>query len=1091
MSTVLLNKEYGVYDAEKNGAIPCDKLFVNIYMGATKQRVPLSKLYIKTKRKDKEGFNIVRKVKSYDDFITNLSYKNVYNSETASQLVTYGIRESDFVVEYKVVDVPKTYDSTSINVGSTIVPYGLKRNLTVKEDPFKKSYDGSYMLVEINGKQEFVKKENIYYYDEENVKHEFRNLNIKTIGKTKQTFYTADGDEISKIYLEKQFTFTKINAQESLDLEKFEKSSYVEKIDDIGKSTYEIKKVKLQRNASEHKFVKKTVDSETKLGGTEEASFVSVKNFEYKPDGEYVAVTINSTRKMVKANEIVDENNNPLLLTDDGKVDLIKYIGKKLKINIDEKEYDIAPITLEQAALRYDSLKTYKDTDAEYGDNTYLRLKGGEYVKEKEIVQPIAYKLATGDDFDKYLYEVIDADGTKSYVVLDKNYFKEHGNKTEYKLENAIKVSRCSASNKDCIIYQTTSKNQEIEQCKIINDFEIKKAKKHAIVTKEAVASEIENSYINGAYLIKDCYKDDKLVQLEENGRRYEYSDTIEYKDYANNLFQYQTLRTKNFEIRNGKVHGGSEYDVKKGISKSFERWRKFTFNGFAFAMLAAIFIPVVGPYVAAAYTVGVVASVPGIPLVNGAIGLIKKRGLKKHYKDKTQFNNSIEISNINKEIEHMLTRMEDNEYYPLTKEGMSDKYENIMHRILSLSDTVTENGFVVNNGTAEINAENVNKANQFINNLKANQAQLKLLESKKNQAETYYNVMLAEYTKAKETHLDGWKGLETLLARLNDAKTELDAITEEYNAKENEISESETHTVDMPDTYVENSLMQPLIKKAQNTKIFMCVKYFSEDEQVKTVLASCSTKEKEMLNDLICKKGDILLKGHMLSTSEGIIKSSTVLTEEEKTTWVSLQSKLEKLTKIEFKQKPKVEEVVHEEDVADDVVAEEVVAEDVITEEAAAEDVIAEETVGEEVVDTTSYEDEKLRKVNDDLGVTKVNKNGTLFKNKENFNLLLNKMTRLLELTNKKKLDPKEISEYEELKYFINSNYKYINSIIKKQGKLKSNPAYIQDAYDEFISTRNQLMTALTQKGVIVNPDGTFLTAEDIKREAESGLSV
>ena len=1081
MSTVLLNKEYGVYDAEKNGVIPCDKLFVEIYMGATKQRVPLSKLYVKTKRKDKEGFYIVRPVKSLDDFITNLSKKNVYNSKTASQLITYGIRESDLKVEYKVVDIPKTYDSTSINVGSTVVPYGLKRNLTVKEDPFKKSYDGSYILVEINGKQEFVKKENIYYYDEENVKHEFKNLNLKTIGKTKHTFYTTEGDEISKIYFEKQFTFTKINAQEYLDLETLEKSSYVEKIDDSGKSTYENNKVKLQRNVSEHRFVKKTVVSETKLGETEEASFVSVRNFEYNENGQYVLVKINSSSKMVKANDIVDENNNPLLLTDDGKVDLIRYIGKKLKVTIDEKEYNIDPITLEQASLRYETLKTYKDTDAEYGDNTYLRLKGGEYVREKDVVQPIAYKLAKGDNFDKYLYEVINADGTKSYVVLDKNYFKEHGDKTEYKLENAIKVARCSASNNDCIIYQTTSKNQEIEKCKIVNDFEVKKAKKHAIETKEAVASEIENSYINGAYLIQDCYKDDKLVELEENGRRYEYSDTIEYKDYANNLFQYQTLRTKNFEIRNGKVEGGAEYDVKKGISKAFDKWKKFTFHGFAFAMLAGLFIPVVGPYVAAAYTVGVVGSVPGIPLVNGVVGLIKNKGLKKQYKDKTQYNNSIEISNINKEIEHMLTRMEDNEYYPLTKEGMDDAYESIMHRILSLSDTVTENGFVVNNGVAEINDENVNKANQFISKYKTDQAQLKLLESKKNQAETYYKAMLAEYTKAKATHLDGWKGLDALLSRLNEAKAELDAITEEYNIKENEISNSEAHTVDMPDTYAENALMQPLIKKAQNTKIFMCVKYFAEDDQVKSILNTCSAKEKEMLNSLVCKKGDILLKGHMISTSEGIIKSSTGLTEEEKITWLSLQSKLEKLSKIEFKQKPKVEEDNHEEEVADDVEAEEVV-----------EDVVTEEAEVEENVEPTTYVDDKLKKLNDDLGVTKVNKNGTLTKNKENFNLLLSKMTRLLDLTYKKKLDPKEISEYEELKYFINSNYKYINSIIKKQGGLKSNPAYIQDAYDEFITTRNQLMTALTQKGVIVNPDGTFLTAEDIKREAESGnLSV
>ena len=76
MATVLSNSQYVEYQPSKGKNLPLNKLFVEIYFGASKKLVSLNELFVLTG--EKNGAKSGRPVKSYDDFIKHLKADNVY-----------------------------------------------------------------------------------------------------------------------------------------------------------------------------------------------------------------------------------------------------------------------------------------------------------------------------------------------------------------------------------------------------------------------------------------------------------------------------------------------------------------------------------------------------------------------------------------------------------------------------------------------------------------------------------------------------------------------------------------------------------------------------------------------------------------------------------------------------------------------------------------------------------------------------------------------------------------------------------------------------------------------------------------------------
>ena len=130
------------------------------------------------------------------------------------------------------------------------------------------------------------------------------------------------------------------------------------------------------------------MEDERKPGEMIEKSFIEVRNFVYNPEGDYFSVTINNVTKMVKLKELFDENGKEI-------TDLTDMIGKKLTVKIDGKVVGTTePLTYEQAHMAYETVKTFQETELVANENSYLRLKNGEYVKDWKLFNQLHTNLS-------------------------------------------------------------------------------------------------------------------------------------------------------------------------------------------------------------------------------------------------------------------------------------------------------------------------------------------------------------------------------------------------------------------------------------------------------------------------------------------------------------------------------------------------------------------------------------------------------------------------------------------------------------------------------------------------------------------------
>ena len=153
---------------------------------------------------------------------------------------------------------------------------------------------------------------------------------------------------------------------------------------------------------------------------------------------------------MAKLGDLLDEND--ALITD-----LSLFVGKRVKIKGKDGLILISePLTFEQANLRFDTIKTYQEHSGLADENSCLRLENGDYVNEMSSVQPFAYKVAEGDDYDHYLVEQTIA-GEKKFVIVSPEYFARHGKSKGLNDKRVVKIKRCSVNDASCSIIQTTS----------------------------------------------------------------------------------------------------------------------------------------------------------------------------------------------------------------------------------------------------------------------------------------------------------------------------------------------------------------------------------------------------------------------------------------------------------------------------------------------------------------------------------------------------------------------------------------------------------------------------------------------------------
>lgn len=724
MKTIISKSEFAEYD--KKSKVELKDLFIRIYKTIDEESVfsyvPLNELYYTEMNGEKP-----KKFKSYSEYdkISKKKGAKIFSEATGTQEITFepdGAKEKpDLNVKIKDMPVPEHFESIEINTEKENVPYGLKRTLKVKEASADVSE--KYYYVEINGKKEFLKASEIYYINNLNKKVTIDK--VKDLGKIEAFYSSKTGQQITKIYAEKQFIFDQITQKEVVDFSKGIKYELKLQVSESGEFTY--KHIGTDRPVekyfSEQKYIKKEVEDERKPGEMKEKSFIEVKNFVYNPEGDYFALTINNATKMVKMSNLFDEKGKEV-------TNLKDMIGKRLNVKIDgEIVGTTAPLTFEQAHMAYESIKTFQETEKTVDENSYLRLKNGEYVKELETVQPVAFKLATAKDnnFDAYLVKKVGDDGITRFVIVSKDYFEKYGNTGEFKLENAMKVKRCEVNDKDCIVIQTTSKNQEVEQCSIIKKFKFNSSNVEPEQNaKETAMQGFMTGYLAGEYLIKDVYHNGNLEELSARRQRYELTDTSLLEDYADNHHQYRSLKINEMKIVNGKMVGGPKFDAGKGIKNSYATLGRIVVDNIGLVMMGSLFtIAIGGPFVGAALVAMAVAAVPLIPIVN-LVHAWRVNRQKNKFLDKSEINRKQQAKDLDLRMQKLYERMTSKEYLPYPEARFEDEYSKLINDIISLSAGSVENRLIVKDGVAEITPENASAVKAYMTEFNAVAEQLK-----------------------------------------------------------------------------------------------------------------------------------------------------------------------------------------------------------------------------------------------------------------------------------------------------------------------------------------------------------------------------
>lgn len=533
--------------------------------------------------------------------------------------------------------------------------------------------------------------------------------------------------------------------------------------------------------------------------------------------GPYMSVTVDGHVRMVKIDNVTDEFGNKVN-------DMRTMVGKKL--NIMEGGIIVAttePLKYEQANMTYDTIKTYQEVETNPTNNTCLRLNDGSYVNEMKTVQPIAYKQVDVANAEKYLIEQVVGSSVR-YVIVDKDYFNKHGNVAGFNKEKSIPLARCDFNSKDCVVIQTTSKKAEIEQCSTIRNikFPSDSSVLEAQQTKDEAFAGFKAAYEQGQYEVNDVYIDGKKVELAQGGKRYEYTDVSYSPDYASELGQYKNLTCKDITVENGKVKGGAKYDVKKAISNGYRSVFSTLWQGLLISAGVGIFIPFVGPILSAAYTVGVVASIPGIPIVNSIIGAIKNNKFTK-YKDKTQHNRKKLNKELDAELEQLMERTDLNELQ------FNDAYSRIYNKILTLSQTTSNESLQVVDGKVKVNQNNVNLSKEYIKECVALEKSIKKSDKKLKSKQAKFDKIDAKKGKCGSNAVPS-----SLLKKWNKLKDKLDAETKE-NKQFKDRKEKLNATVE-GQSYGVDAKFDLLKRKATGIKLVTYIKKFPTSDFTKSL---------------------------------------------------------------------------------------------------------------------------------------------------------------------------------------------------------------------------------------------------------------
>ena len=239
-------------------------------------------------------------------------------------------------------------------------------------------------------------------------------------------------------------------------------------------------------------------------------------------------------------------------------------------------------------------------------EDTYLLLKTGEYVREKDVVQPrcLNFVDASSPNFDYYVITKGSGATARSYV-LDKATVEHRAaisnpvsmavgrENIEFRFEELKKAKKSSSGlDSSDIVLLTSSQGSYGERCEIMRE-----PGDHAVALDEEKRNRLREIYeqfladyknrqydLNGEILLRkkdgDTIKEEFVEYIKNH--RYKISSTIPELDYGvNSDSALRNLIEKDLTMDGDKITGGPEYNYKKAMAESLDKFHDVTTGTF------------------------------------------------------------------------------------------------------------------------------------------------------------------------------------------------------------------------------------------------------------------------------------------------------------------------------------------------------------------------------------------------------------------------------------------------------------------------------------------------------------------------------
>ncbi len=442
---------------------------------------------------------------------------------------------------------------------------------------------------------------------------------------------------------------------------------------------------------------------------------IKAHNYEQAPDGNLVALTIGGKTQFVNLSSLykyeLRAGNRmeyvPLFKPGDSiEQVLADYSDQELYVldpsssKYEKTDSVVVKSTLNTRYKRMIYMQETSDTKDILAEGTYLRLKNGKYVVERDVVRPLTYTYAAGEqEASAYLFNVKVGDKTYPYISRKPSIkVKIDGKVYNLPKGSGVPLKLTDVELDQADIIQTTNENLNgVHACTVLklqNGSPVSANAEDVAAMRDKALAGFDAAYKSGKYIVNEVYvkgKDGK-PKLEPllSGTRYKQGNEVTLPDEAANNSEYDFSKSNEVKFVDGKLVDHPVFSMKKSLAKDFgNKDVKSLYGNLAlFALGGSLFLGPAAPILAAAVLGPMSIGILGKAVIKKIQSVTNKNKIK--YVDHVKVNRTAVKKSLNEEMQSFYESCEEN-YARLTevKKAITELSET--QRIIQGMETATQ----------------------------------------------------------------------------------------------------------------------------------------------------------------------------------------------------------------------------------------------------------------------------------------------------------------------------------------------------------------------------------------------------------------